>query len=316
LQSALIKLGRVPKAHQTDHSSAATHVINPAGGRGFNEEYLQLLEHYGLEPRVTHVASPNENGDVEASNGGLKRAVEQHLLLRGSRDFADLQAYESFLFGIMDKRNMGRKEKLAEELAVMKPLQVSPWPFMRELLVRVGHNGMVRVGNNGYTVPSGLKGRRVSVRVYEWKIEVWFANQHVETLPKLTGVQRYHVNYRHVIDTFLRKPGGFRAYRYRQDLFPQTVFRQTWEKLNERFPPRKADLLYLRILKQAAQGLESDVAQALHALLASASPWDEAAIAALTQSPAKPALPAMQPQTVNLLVYDQLLTTEVQHVDA
>lgn len=316
LQSALIKLGRVPKAHQTDHSTAATHVINPAGGRGFNEEYLQLLEHYGLEPRVTHVASPNENGDVEASNGGLKRAVEQHLLLRGSRDFADLQAYETFLFGIMDKRNAGRKEKLAEELAVMKPLQVSPWPFMRELLVRVGHNGMVRVGNNGYTVPSGLKGRRVSVRVYEWKIEVWFANQHVETLPKLTGVQRYHVNYRHVIDTFLRKPGGFRAYRYRDDLFPQEVFRQTWEKLNERFPPRKADLLYLRILKQAAQGLESDVAQALTALLASSTHWNEAAIAALTQSPADPVLPEMKPQAVNLFVYDQLLTTEAQYVDA
>jgi hypothetical protein len=86
--------------------------------------------------------------------------------------------------------------------------------------------------------------------------------------------------------------------------------------LNERFPPRKADLLYLRILKQAAQGLESDVAQALTALLASSTHWDEAAIATLTQSPAHPVLPEMKPQAVNLLVYDQLLTTEAQYVDA
>jgi transposase len=316
LQSALVKLGYLPQAHQTDHSSAATHVINPASGRGFNDEYLQLLEHYGIEPRVTHVRSPNENGDVESSNGGLKRAVEQHLLLRGSRNFESLEEYESFLFGIMEKRNAGRKEKLAEELTAMKPLEVTPWPPMRELLVRVGANGMIRVGANGYTVPSGLKGKRVNARVFEWKIEVWFANQLVETLPKLTGVQHYCVNYRHVIDTLLRKPGGFRDYRYRDDLFPQEVFRQTWEKLNALFPPRKADLLYLRILKQAARGMESDVAQSLTALLASSTTWTENVIVALTQPLASSsALPEIHPQTVNLFAYDQLLT-ETQHVRA
>ena len=83
------------------------------------------------------------------SNGSLKRAVEQHLLLRGSRDFESLEKYEAFLFGIMEQRNERRKEKLAEEIAVMKPLKVTPWPLMRELAVRVGQNGMIRVGANG-----------------------------------------------------------------------------------------------------------------------------------------------------------------------
>jgi hypothetical protein len=58
------------------------------------------------------------------------------------------------------------------------------------------------------------------------------------------------------------------------------------------------------------------VAQALTALLASSTHWDEAAIAAVTQSSANPVLPEMQPQAVNLLAYDQLLTTEAQHVHA
>jgi len=31
--------------------------------------------------------------------------VKQHLLLRGSRDFESIEAYEIFLFDIMDKRN-------------------------------------------------------------------------------------------------------------------------------------------------------------------------------------------------------------------
>jgi hypothetical protein len=316
LQSTLVKLGCVPQVHQTDNSTAATHKLGLDGRhkslqeRGFNEEYLQLLAHYGLEGRTTHIASPNEDGDIESSNGGLKRAVKQHLLLRGSRDFTSIAAYETFLFGIMEKRNAGRQQKLAEELAVMKPLLVAPWPQMRELNVRVGSNGILRVGANGYTVPSGLKGKRVSVRVYEWQIEVWYANQRVETLPRLTGNHHYHINYRHVIDSLLRKPGGFRNYRYHEDLFPQEVFRQAWEALKAYLPPRKADMAYLRILKQAALGLETDVTQALTLLLARKTNWDDTTLTELLQQPAQRTIPELIPQVVNLSIYDQLLMPE------
>lgn len=320
LQSTLIKLGYIPQAHQTDNSTAATHKLGSEGRhkslqeRGFNEEYLQLLAHYGLEGRTTHIASPDENGDIESSNGGLKRAVEQHLLLRGSRDFASIALYETFLFGIMEKRNAGRQQKLAEELAVMKPLLVAPWPHMRELNVRVGNNGILRVGSNGYTVPSGLKGKRVSVRIYEWHIEVWYANERVETLARLTGSNRYHINYRHVIDSLLRKPGGFRNYRYHEDLFQQEVFRQAWEALKAYMPPRKADMVYLRILKQAALGLETDVTQALTLLLATKTPWDDNTLAELLQRPTQQTIPDLIPQRVNLSIYDQLLQQEACNV--
>ena len=321
LQSALMKLGHVPKIHQTDNTTAATHNLGPKERdkspeeRGFNAEYLQLMAHFGMEPRTIHVNSPNENGDVESSNGGFKRAVVQHLLLRGSRDFEEMEAYEAFLWGVMEKRNLGRQVKLAEELAVMKPLSVAPWPAVRELNVRVGSNGILRVGSNGYTVPSGLKGKRVTVKVFEWRIEVWYANQHMETLPRQTGVQHYHINYRHVIDSLLRKPGGFRNYRYRDDLFPQAVFRQAWEALQERCSARKADLTYLRILKLAAGGLETDVAAALEILLTSGKSWDDQTVAEWVQ-PTQLAIPDLQANPVNLATYDQFLSPEVYHVSA
>jgi hypothetical protein len=325
LQSALLKLGYVPQAHQTDNTTAATHKLGLVGrakspqARGFNEEYLQLMAHYGLEARTIHVGSPNENGDVESSNGGLKRSVEQHLLLRGSRDFESIEVYEAFLFGVMDRRNAGRQQRLAEEIANMKPLSVKPWPQMRELNVRVGNNGILRVGSNGYSVPSGLKSKRVTVRIYEWQIEVWYANRHIETLPRIPGANHYHINYRHVIDSLLRKPGGFRNYRHRNDLFPQEVFRQAWESLNRRLSPRQADITYLRILKQAAAGLETDVAQALGLLLADQGQnlWDEKTILELTQATAIPVtIPPLSAHPVNLSVYDQLLPSEASHVPA
>jgi hypothetical protein len=321
LQSALIKLGHVPQIHQTDNTSAATHNLGPnqrdksPEERGFNAEYLQLLAHYGMEPRTIHVNSPNENGDIESSNGGFKRAVTQHLLLRGSRDFESLETYEAFLWGIMEKRNTGRQVKLAEELAVMKPLTVAAWPAVRELTVRVGANGILRVCSNGYTVPSGLKGKRVNVKVFEWQIEVWYANQRVETLLRQTGVSHYRINYRHVIDSLLRKPGGFRNYRYHDDLFPQAIFRQAWEALQERCSARKADLTYLRILKLAAGGLETDVAAALEILLTSEKSWDEQSVAELVQ-PTQLTIPNLQANPVNLATYDQFLSPEVCHVSA
>ncbi len=326
LQSALLKLGYVPQAHQTDHTTAATHKLGVAdrqkspSERGYNEEYLQLLAHYGLEARTIHLSSPNENGDVESSNGGLKRAVRQHLLLRGSRNFESIAAYELFLFEIMEKRNAARQVKLDEEIAVMKPLTAKPWPQMRELNVRVGQNGILRVGSNGYSVPSGLKGKRATVRVYEWHIEVWYANQRIESMPRVLGAHHYQINYRHVIDSLLRKPGGFRNYRYRDDLFPLDVFRQAWDVLNEHLPPRRADLTYLRILKQAALGLEADVAQALRLLLdqdQGQNLWDEKTITELTGVMTAPkGIPLLALPLVNLTLYDQLFLVEAEHVAA
>ncbi len=321
LQSALIKLGYVPTYHQTDNSTAATHNFGAAARekslaeRGYNEEYLQLLAHYGMQPRTTHIHSPNENGDVESSNGKTKKAIDQHLLLRGSRDFESVDEYEAFIFSVMDKRNAGRETKLAEELAVMKPLNIAPWPQMREKQIKVGHNGILRVGGNGYSVPSSLKGRRVRVRIYEWRIEVWYANKLVETLPRIPGMKRYHVNYRHVIDSLLRKPGGFRNYRHRDALFPQTPFRLAWEALNEHLSPRKADLAYLRILKLAASEMESDVAAALKLLLETQTTWDDQTVKELIH-PTLQSAPAMVAQAVELSAYDQLLRQENAYVSA
>ncbi len=316
LQSALVKLGYLPKIHQTDNTTAATHQLGPAAQgknlheRGFNEEYLQLLAHYGIEPRTIHLDSPNENGDIESSNGALKRAVKQHLLLRGSCDFESLEDYEAFLGQIMEKRNALRSERLAEEVTVMRRLEVKPWPEMRELRTKVNRSGIIRVFHNGYSVPSGLKGKQVTVRIYEWQIEVWYANRCVETMPRLTGMKKYRINYRHMIDTLLRKPGGFRNYRHREELFPRAVFRQAWEALNQRLSPRRADIAYLRILKLAARGMESDVAVTLEALLSSKSTWDDQTVAKEVQ-PQLPLPPGLTEHTVNLTEYDQLLTQEL-----
>ncbi|MFQ5614221.1 MAG: hypothetical protein ACE5H9_19030 [Anaerolineae bacterium] len=235
LQSSLLKLGHVPEYHQTDNTSAATYQLRGANGRerAYNPGYLALLHHFGLKPRTIQVGCPQQNGDIEAANGSLKRALHQHLLLRGSRDFDTLADYEQFLGQVMTQRNQRRQQRLQEELAAMKPLTASPlWPY-QEVRVKVNRGSLIRVQNNVYSVPTHLIGQQVTVRIYEWHLEVYYRAIQVEWMPRLVGQKKQQINYRHLIDSLLRKPGGFRRYRYREALFPSLVFRQAWDQLKQ-----------------------------------------------------------------------------------
>ena len=310
LHSTLLKLGHVPRYHRTDNSGAATcwpGAKAPSDHkREYTDGYLQLLEHYGLEPQTTNLDSPHENGDVESSNGGLKRAVEQYLLLRGSRDFESIETYEDFLFDVMERRNRSRQKRLAEDLAAMKPLAATPLATNSQIRVRVTRGSLIRVQKNVYSVPTSLIGRRVTVRIHEWHLEVYYQTHLVVTLPRLIGQKQHHVNYRHVIDSLIRKPGGFRDYRYRDDLFPSLVFRRAWERLNQWQSPRKADIAYLRILRLAARKMESDVAVALEQLLATTDRWDETDVERIFQ-PEPIHVPNLTCDEIHLRQYDQLL---------
>ena len=221
LSSTLLKLGHVPEYHQTDNSSAATSQL-PAGQRGergYNERYLAVLQHFGLKPRTIGLGQPEHNGDVESGHGGLKQALHQHLLLRGSRDFDSLADYEAFVGQIMNRRNQQRSQRLAHELAVMKPLTAGPLQPYQEVRVKVNRNSLIRVQANLYSVPTHLIGQQVRVRIYEWHLEVYYRQTQVERMARIVGNNKCAINYRHLIDSLLRKPGGFRNYRYREELW-------------------------------------------------------------------------------------------------
>lgn len=309
LQVTLFKLGAVPRYHQTDNTSAVTHQVGRADetDRNYNPAYLAVLKHYGLAARTIHIGCPEQNGDIEAANGSLKQALRQHLLLRGSRDFASLAEYEQFIEQVMTRRNEGRHQRLREELAVMKPLTAAPLGLYQEYRLKVNRGSLIRLNKNVYSVPTSLIGRIVTVRVYEWHVEVYFRQYLVEKVPRLIGQKRQQLNYRHLIDSLLRKPGGFRDYRYREALFPTPVFRQAWETLNGWHSPRKADLIYLRILRLAARTLESEVAAALSLLLDGQQRWDETDVERLVQPEQTLPVPQLSLSLVNLAQYDALL---------
>ena len=74
------------------------------------------------------------------------------------------------------------------------------------------------------------------------------------------------MDYRHIIDWLVRKPGAFTNYRYREELFPTSRFRMTWDALRE-LDPLRANKRYLEILQLAAQEGEARVDAALRSIL-------------------------------------------------
>jgi hypothetical protein len=110
LQNALWELGGVPVQHQTDRMSTA--VNNMSDEREFTVRYEALLRHYRVEGRKIQAGKANENGDVEQRHYRLKKALEQALLLRGSREFASVAQYETFLRALLAQLNAGRRPLL------------------------------------------------------------------------------------------------------------------------------------------------------------------------------------------------------------
>ncbi|MCK5233083.1 MAG: IS21 family transposase [Desulfobulbaceae bacterium] len=264
LQQALWKLGRVPEAHQTDRLSTA--VNKPKNPEEFTQRYQGLLSHYKLTGRKTNPASPNENGDVEQRNHRFKRAVDQALMLRGSRDFATRKEYELFLEELFAQLNSNRHDRLKEELAVLRFLPVKRLPACSKLTVGVGPSSTIRVKHNVYSVHSRLIREKVTVRLYAERLEIWHGQSHIENIPRLRGSGNHHIQYRHIIDWLVRKPGAFENYRYRSDLFPTSRFRMAYDELKRHHAVTKAGKEYLLILKLAAKENEMTVDDALRSL--------------------------------------------------
>lgn len=307
LQNALWQLGGVPQLHRTDRLSAA---VPPGGQEEFTQRYQALLRHYGLQAQAINVRAAHENGDCEQSHHRFKTALDQALMLRGSRDFAAREEYAGFLRVLFCQLNKGRQKRLDEELPLLRSLPASRLESAKRFQVRVDRGSTVHVQGNTYSVPSRLIGEWVEARLFAERIEIHYGQQRVQEVPRLRGKGKYRIDYRHVIDSLVRKPKAFADYRYRAEMFPTARFRQAYDRLAEQ-RPKGADKEYLKILHQAAREGEAKVEAALLRLMDRQQPLGAAAVEAeLRHSDAPPSVAEATVGAVDLSLYDGLLEGE------
>jgi len=205
----------------------------------------------------------------------------------------------------------GRKDRFQEELRVLRRLPARRLNDFKRQRVKVGPGSAIRLQHNVYSVPSRLKGEWVETRLYAEHVEVWYAQHMIESMPRLRGEEKHRINYRHIIDCLVRKPGAFENYRYRDDLFPSSRFRMAYDVLIKTIA-HKANKEYVKILHYAASESETRVDDALRMLFDQSSAVSFDAVKALVDSSQKiPSVTEVSIDDVNLEVYDHLLDMKV-----
>jgi hypothetical protein len=199
-------------------------------------------------------------------------------------------------------------------MAVMRELPLRRMESAKRERVKVDSGSLIHVERNSYSVNSRLIGARVEARLYLDHVEVWYGQRKVEDLPRLRGRSKHRVDYRHIMEWLVRKPGAFENYRYQEDLFPTSRFRMAYDALKETTPNRSSKE-YLKILKLAAEQGEVQVDEALRELLEGNS---EAAITVESIGEVMAKLDTIAPVTmvkvapVDLTSFDVLCTEMVR----
>ena len=309
IQKAFWEFGGVPLRHRSDSLAAA--VRNHTSRRELTERYAALMSYYSCEAERTNARCANENGDVESSNGHLKDRIDQALLLRGSRSFDSREEYVAFVEDLVKRANGNRRKNFLDDLAHLNRLpdeRLDTDDIIKG--VRVSRSSTITVRTNTYSVPSRLIGQLVDLRIGAEQITVTHYGHVIQTMPRLVGKQLAAINYRHIIDSLVRKPGAFANYRYREEMFPTSGFRMAWDSLRAAHSEKVADKMYVQILQLAAQESQDAVADALRHLLATEHTLDVERVRELVANATSiPSPTDIHVEAPDLCEFDSLLTT-------
>lgn len=264
LNDAFQRLGGAPQTHRTDSLSAAYKNLNKDEQQDATQRYQEFCDHYGMKPTRNNRGISHENGAIESPHGHLKCRIGQALMLRGSSDFDSVESYSSWLDSLVSKLNLRKQDKITEERAALIPLPLVRATDYDEIVCSVSSTCTIIVKRVTYTVPSRLIGESLRVRVYEHHLELFLGNDKTFELQRAFskgGNKRGRsIEFRHVIESLVKKPQAFRHSVLRDDLLPNDQFRAIWKRVDAEMEAHFACKFIVNVLYIAAKG---DCVQAL-----------------------------------------------------
>ena len=312
LQNALWALGGVPEQHRSDSLSAAFRNLGRDAREDLTRRYDDLCAHYEMTPTRNNPGVAHENGSIESPHGHLKQAIEDELLLRGSRDFEDLAAYRRFIDEMVGRRNTRNRKQIEIERAVLKRLPERRTADYEDARVIVTSSGGFTLRKVFYTVPSRLIGHWLNVRVFDDRLVCLLGSTEVATLRRgRSPDQQRHghvVDYRHVIHALRKKPMALLNLVYRDQLFPRAAYARAFEALLASEGEKRACRTMVGLLALAHdRACEAELAEAIEADL------DAGRLPDLDRlrdrfRPAAASVPEVVVELMSLSVYDELAT--------
>jgi hypothetical protein len=313
LQNALWFLGGAPLYHRSDSLSAAFRNLDIDAKEDLTRRYAELCAHYRMTPTRNNKGIAHENGAIESAHGHLKNAIRDALLMRGTRDFDDLEAYRGFIDEIVSRRNARYGKRIDAERAALQPLPGTRTSDFEEVVVRVSRSGGFTLRKVFYTVPSRLIGHRLRVRLYDDRLDVFVGGTHLMTLPRgrahASGKHDQVVDYRHVIHALRKKPMALLQLVYRDKLFPRPEYRRAFEGLIDRLSEKQACKITVELLALAHdRGCERELAERLATILDAGELPDIVELRAFF-APDPAQLPTVTVRLASLQGYEALIDT-------
>jgi hypothetical protein len=310
LQDALWSLGGVPEQHRSDSLSAAFCNLDRDAEADLTRRYEALCAHYGMTPTRNNAGLAHENGAIESAHGHLKKGIEDALLLRGSRDFADLAAWRCCVDEVVGRRNARNAKRIDQERPALRPLPARRTTDYDEVLVRVTSCSGFTLRKVFYSVPSRLIGHRLRVRLYDDRLDCFLGSTALMTLPRgrahPSGKHGHVVDYRHVIGALRRKPMALLHLVYRDQLFPRRAYACAFEALLAKQSAKHACRTMVGLLALAHErACEAELAQLLTRDLDAGRLPDLTALRARF-APSLADLPAVAIDLAPLAAYDEI----------
>ena len=310
LQNALWALGGVPLEHRSDSLSAAFRNLDADAQQDLTQRYQSLMRHYEMTPSRNNPGIAHENGSIESPHGHLKKVLEDALLLRGSRDFDDLDAYRGFVDEIVGRRNAHNRKRIELERPHLGQLPVRRTADFEEKTVTVTRSGGFILRRVFYTAPSRLIGHRLRVHLYDDRLDCFLGSTPVLTVRRgrqpSTDKGGHVVDYHHVIHALRKKPMALLNLVYRDQLFPRPAYARAFEVMRADLDDKQACKIMVGLLALAHDRIcEGELAQLIGADLDEGRMPDLAELRARF-GPTPETVPLIDVQLVPLTTYDEL----------
>lgn len=275
--AAFERFGGVPYELRTDSLSAAYKNLSPREADDLTRLFKAFCETYCITPTRNNRGLAHENGAVESGDGHNKKALANHLkclypdVTDGVYDFESLEAFQAVINKMMDRQNRRRARRVELDRQHTQPLPTRKAVNYTVDKVSVTSSSTIKVKRVLYSVPSRLIGSRLTVRVYDDRLELYAGIQQVYTLARVHARGNEHlrvIDYRHLIHSLVKKPMAFYRAELRDEILPNVQWRLIWQDMMARLPAKDACYLIVDALSLASQLNDEDqVAQALRQIL-------------------------------------------------
>jgi hypothetical protein len=310
LQNALWGLGGAPQEHRSDSLSAAFRNLTREDAEDQTLRYQELMRHYCMTPTRNNLGVAHENGSIESSHGHLKKRLEDALLLRGSRDFNDLDSYRGFVDEIVGRHNANNRKRIELERPMLRQLPKRRTVDYEEKIVTVTSSCGFDLKRVFYTTPSRFIGHDLRVHLYDDRLECFLGTTSVLILRRgrpMSDTKRGHViDYRHVIHALRKKPMALLNLVYRDQLFPRPAYARAFEVLQQKVGDKRACKVTVELLALAHERTcEAELAVLIEEEL-DAGRLPDIAILRERFGPNPASVPVVNVTLVSLCAYDEL----------